>query len=143
MRNRFVQFTFAEEVFTLPFLSWAYSLNPTNRDFFVALMFVLVCGFALALANALVYQFNKKVIWSQLRTPERILRIAASAIMTDAVFYAVYSCIHALTGLWLSSGTPSSIAIVAGLSVGVVALMKVVTLNSHDNPDDDVGSPQI
>ena len=136
MRNRFIRFTLAEEAIALCFLSWAYSLNPANRDFFVALLFVFVYGASLAISNTLIYLLNNNVVWSQLRLIEKVLRIAASAIMTDAVFYVIYSLVHGLTGLWLSSETPSGIATVAGIGLGIAALIGVVTSSSHNKPDD-------
>ena len=143
LRSEFIRFTLFEEACAMPFLSWAYSLNPANRgSFLVALLYVLACGCAIAAANAAVYAFNKRVVWSSLRALEKALRIAYSAAMTDAVFYSIYSCIHSLTGLWpISSETPASIAAIGAFSIGISALFPVATLSPQEKPDDDTKPP--
>lgn len=133
MHTRFLRFTVVEVIFLMCTLAFFYALNPANRNVSVTLLFVLVYGLATALANSLVYLFNRNALWRKIGFVQKAFRVASAMVMTDAVFYAAYSAIHGLTGLWpASQETPSGIAIVAGLCLGAIAICGVVHAAADD-----------
>ena len=127
MQRSFLLFTLIEAFLLMCVLAFFYSLNPANRSASLMAFFVLVYGISVAMANLLVNLFNKGVVWKQIGALQKAGRVALAAVITDAVFYGVYSIVHGLTGLRMASqATPSSIAIVAGIGLGWIALYATI-----------------
>ena len=135
MRRSFLLFTLIEAFLLMCVLAFFYSLNPANRSVPLIAFFSLVYGLSVAMANLLVYLLNKDVVWKQIGTLQKAGRAALAAVMTDAVFYGVYSAVHGFTGLWMASQeTPSSIAVAAGIGLGWIALYATIVSNGEGTP---------